>query len=179
MKYSEFRRIAKAQEVYLKLIWRFGVDLEHGTEAEVRTVPSRLLGLRKIVAVRSREYGFDLETPNSPGETLQLQIRRASHFEFNDGVLSVFRPGYRPMTDVEQRKLREVEAAMQTNPDISLWGVMKILTPKYEYLWSRRKTQPVDGGPELIFDKNVRGELALKYLVFTDPQGTQLLTGNR
>ena len=178
MNYSEFRRIAMQQELYLKLIWRFGIDLVHGTEEEVNTVPARLLGLRRIVAVRSREYGFDLEVPNSPGETSQLQIRRASHFEFSDGVLSVFRPGYRPMTDVEQRKLRELEAAMQANPDISLWGVMKILTRKYEYLWSRRKTQPADGGPELIFDVNVRGDLALKYQVFTDRKGTQLLTGN-
>lgn len=178
MNYSEFRRIAMQRELYLKLIWRFGVDLEHGTEAEVMTVPARLLGLRKIVAVRSREYGFDLEVPNSPGETSQLQIRRASHFEFNDGVLSVFRPGYRPMTDVEQRKLRELEAAMQANPDISFWGTMQVLTPKYKHLWYDRRKKSEDGRQELIFDKNVRGDLALKYQVFTDQQGTQLLTGN-
>lgn len=178
MKYSEFRKIAKEQELYLKLIWRFGVDLEHGTEAEVMTVPARLLGLRKIVAVRSREYGFDLEVPNSPGKTSQLQVRRASHFEFSNGVLSVFQPGYRPLTDKELSKLREMEAQIQANPDISFWGIMQVLTPKYKHLWYDRRKKSDDGSQELIFDKNVRGELALKYLVFTDPQGTQLLTGN-
>lgn len=178
MKYSEFRRIAAQQSLYLKLIWRYGIDLEHGTEEEINTVPARLLGIRKIVAVRSREYGFDLEVVNSPEETSQLQIRRASHFEFDNGVLSVFNAGYRPMTNTEQKKLNEVEAAMKANPDISFWRVMKMLTPKYEYLWTRRKKQPADGGPELIFDINVRGDLALKYQVFTDRQATQLLVEN-
>lgn len=175
MKYSEFRRLAMKQDLYLKLIWRFGVDLEHGTREEIETVPTRLLGIRKIVAVRSWEYGFDLEVPGSPGEVSQLQIRRASHFEFQDGILSVFRPGYRPMTNQELNKLREVEKAFQENPDISFGETMRVLTPQYEYVWHNRRKMSDDGSQELIFDKNVRGDLALKYRVYTDRQGTRPL----
>lgn len=178
MTLNEFKRKAEEKPVALELLWRFG---------QTSGFAPWLQGARRIAAVRS--YGFDLELNtteglNDPNQTTsQLRVERSALFELEGDILSIYSSGCRPATEDEQEVL-DGWAKMQTeNPDVSRWAMTKYFRSfvsangrqnarrhkggkGYEYLIEdrRRKIDP-GTGRELIFNKNVRGELALQYRV--------------
>lgn len=174
MTLTEFKRMAKEKPVALELLWRYGA-----TE-----FAPWLSGIRRVVAVRS--YGFDLEILSTEGLTDQSQktsrlcVERAALFQFDGDILSVYNSGCRPATEAEQDALDGWAQKLEENPNISYWSqkhyFQTFTSTKgkpsghrsgYEYLLqNRRREIDPESGRELIFDKNVRGELALKYRVY-------------
>ncbi len=173
MTLTEFKREAQKKPLALELIWRYGK-----TEFE-----PWLRGVRRIAAVRS--YGFDLELQTTEGlrdpeqKTSELYIKRAAQFELTGDILSVYDSGYRPATEAEQEALDGWTKKVEENPDVSYWAQQQFFrtftretgTPPgrgrgYVYLTRDRKPKldPATGR-ELIFDRCVRGELALQYRV--------------
>lgn len=173
MTLTEFKREAQKKPLALELIWRYGK-----TEFE-----PWLQGVRRIVAVRS--YGFDLEIKTTDGlrdpeqKTSCLSVERAGLFELEGDILSVYNSGCRPATEAEQEALDGWAKKMEENPNISYWAekqFFRTFTSRkgrpsghrtgYEYL-IRDRQREIDPatGRELIFDRCVRGELALKYRV--------------
>ena len=173
MTLTEFKRMAEEKIIAMELLWRYGA-----TE-----FAPWLSGVRRIVAVRS--YGFDLEILSTEGlsDTSQkmsrLGVERAAQFQLDGDILSVYKSGCRPATEAEQEALDSLAQKVEENPDMSYWAMQHhfwtFTSAKgrpsgrrscYEYLLRdrRRKIDP-DTGRELIFDKNVRGELALQYKV--------------
>ncbi len=173
MTLTEFKRMAQKKPLALELLWRYGK-----TEFE-----PWLRGVRPIVAVRS--YGFDLGLLTNEGlgnpkqKTSCLSVERAGLFELEGDILSIYNSGCRPATEDEQEVLDGWAKKLAENPNIS-YGAKKeyfrtFVSAKkrkstrrkgYEYLMDNRRwdTDPATGR-ELIFDKSVRGELALKYRV--------------
>jgi len=173
MTLAEFKREAQRTPMGLELLWRYG-------KAEFAPW---LQGVRPIVAVRS--YGFDLGLLTTEGlsdpkqRTSQLPVERAGLFELEGDILSIYKSGLRPATEDEQEVLDGWAKKLEKNPDISYWAQKEYFRtatsakrPKsnrrkgYEYLMTDRRwdIDPATGR-ELIFDKTVRGELALKYRV--------------
>lgn len=173
MTLTEFKREAQKKPLALELIWRYGK-----TEFE-----PWLQGVRRIVAVRS--YGFDLEIKTTDGlrdpeqKTSRLSVERAGLFELEGDILSVYNSGCRPATEAEQEVLDGWAKKMEENPNVSYWAkkqFFRTFTSKkgqpagrrtgYEYLIDDRrwKIDPATGR-EFIFDRCVRGELALQYRV--------------
>ncbi len=173
MTLTEFKREAQKKPLALELIWRYGK-----TEFE-----PWLQGVRRIAAVRS--YGFDLEIKTTDGlrdpeqKTSELCIKRAAQFELTGDILSVYDSGYRPATEAEQEALDGWAKKVEENPDVSYWAQQQFFRTftsekgkpsgrrtGYEYLIDDRrwKIDPATGR-ELIFDRCVRGELALQYRV--------------
>lgn len=164
MRYSEFCRMAKEKDVYLELLYRFGDDVEKNPASQ----PARLLGQRKIVAVRS--YGFDVEDATDKEKTSQLRIERVAQYDYTDGILSVFGIGERPATKEEQEVFDSWQEKQQANPDLSYWSMvghfMNSKSKDYRYLLNQRRRRTDEAtGREILWDKNVRGDLILKYRV--------------
>ena len=173
MTLTEFKRMAQKSPLGLELLWRYGK-----TE-----FPPWLQGVRPIVAVRS--YGFDLAMLTTEGlsdprqKPSRLPIERASLFKLEGDILSVYSSGCRPATEDEQEALDSWAKKVEKNPNVSYWSqkehfrtfanAKKSKTARkkgYEYLiQNRRREIDPDTGRELIFDKTVRGGLALKYRV--------------
>lgn len=173
MTLTEFKRMAKERPIALELLWRYG---------KTEFAPW-LSGVRRIVAVRS--YGFDLEILSTEGltdqnqKTSRLCVERAAQFQLDGDILSVYKSGCRPATEAEQDALDGWTRKQEENPDISYWSMKQYFRtftstkgkPSghrscYEYLLrDRRREIDQSIGRELIFDKNVRGELALQYKV--------------
>lgn len=178
MTLNEFKRKAEETPLALELLWRFG---------KTSDFEPWLQGARRITAVRS--YGFDLELNTTEGlrdteqKTSQLRVERSALFELDGDILSIYKSGCRPATEDEQEALDGWARKQKENPDAGYWamtnyfrsfvsvtGRQNVRRRKggkgYEYLIGnrRRKIDP-DTGRELVFDKNVRGELALKYRV--------------
>lgn len=173
MTLTEFKRTAQEKPIALELLWRYGK-----TEFQ-----PWLRGVRPIVAVRS--YGFDLGLLTTEGlgdpkqETSRLSVERANLFELEGDILSIYNSGRRPATEDEQEVLDGWAEKAAKNPNVSYWArknyfqtFVSAKKPKanrrkgYEYLIDNRcrEIDPATGR-ELIFDKTVRGELALKYRV--------------
>lgn len=173
MTLTEFKRTAQKTPMGLELLWRYGK-----TEFQ-----PWLQGVRPIVAVRS--YGFDLgllttEGFDDPKQKIScLTVGRASLFELEGDILSIYSSGCRPATEDEQEVLDGWAKKATENSNISCWAKKEyfrtFVSPKrqksnrrkgYEYLINNRRWE-IDPatGRELIFDKAVRGELALKYRV--------------
>ena len=106
-------------------------------------------------------------------------MERAAQFQLDGDIRSIYKSGCRPATEAEQEALDSLAQKVEENPDMSYWAMQRhfwtFTSAKgrlsgrrscYEYLLRdrRRKIDP-DTGRELIFDKNVRGELALQYKV--------------
>lgn len=173
MTLSEFKKLAQEKTVTLELLWRFG---------ETEFAPW-LRGARRIVAVRS--YGFDLELLTTEGmsnpaqTTSALTVERASLFEMDGNTISIYKSGCRPATEAEQEALDAWAQHTLKNPDVSFWAQKKFFRTfvatkgkvdgrrkGYEYLIDARRREIDPGtGRELIFDKSVRGDLALQYRV--------------
>lgn len=165
--------MAREKPIALELIWRYGA-----TE-----FAPWLQGARRIVAVRS--YGFDLEILSTEGlsdpsqKTSQLRVERAAQFQLDGDILCVYKSGCRPATEAEQEALDGLAQKLEKNPDMGYWSAKQhfraFISEKgkpsshrdgYEYLLrDRRRKMDLETGRELIFDQNVRGELALKYKV--------------
>lgn len=84
MTLTQFKQLAQESPIALELIWRYGA-----TE-----FAPWLSGVRRIVAVRS--YGFDLDILSTEGlsdpsqKTSQLRVERATQFQLDSDILSVF-----------------------------------------------------------------------------------------
>jgi len=94
-------------------------------------------------------------------------------------VISIYTSGCRPATEAEQDALDAWQKRCEENPNVSTWVRSKFFRSfvsakgkadgrrkGYEYLIDARrwKTDP-ETGREIISDKTVRGELALRYRV--------------
>lgn len=178
MTLNGFKRAAQERPISLELLWRFG---------ETSGFAPWLCGPRRIAAVRS--YGFDLALNTTEGlldpgqKTSQLRVERSALFQLDGDILSIYKGGCRPATEDEQEAIDGWERKAAQSPNASYWrmvGYFRSFTSTtgrqnvrrrkggrgYEYLIQdrRRKIDPATGR-ELVFDKNVRGELALKYRV--------------
>lgn len=178
MTLNGFKKAAQERPISLELLWRNG---------ETSGFAPWLCGPRRIVAVRS--YGFDLALNTTEGlsnpeqKTSELRVERSAQFELNGDVLSVYKGGCRPATEDEQEAMDGWARKEAESPNVGYWrmvGYFRSFTSTtgqqnvrrrkggrgYEYLIQdrRRKIDP-DTGRELVFDKKVRGELALKYRV--------------
>lgn len=178
MTLNEFKRKAEETPLALELLWRFG---------KTSDFEPWLQGARRIMAVRS--YGFDLEVHSTEGlrdpeqKTSQLRVERSALFELDGDVLSIYCSGCRPATEDEQEAMDGWDRKAAESPDVSHWSMVKHFRSfvsttgrqnvrrrkggkGYEYLIQdrRRKIDPATGR-ELVFDKNVRGELVLQYRV--------------
>lgn len=178
MTLNGFKRAAQERPISLELLWRNG---------ETTGFAPWLRGPRRIAAVRS--YGFDLALNTTEGlsdpeqKTSQLRVERSALFQLDGDILSIYKGGCRPATEDEQEAMDGWERKAAQSPNVSYWrmvGYFRSFTSTsgrqnarrhrggkgYEYLIQdrRREIDPATGR-ELIFDKNVRGELSLKYRV--------------
>lgn len=178
MTLNGFKKAAQERPISLELLWRFG---------KTSGFAPWLCGPRRIVAVRS--YGFDLALNTTEGlsdpeqKTSELRVERSAQFELDGDILSVYKGGCRPATEDEQEAMDSWARKAAESPNASYWSMVRHFRSfvsttgrqnvrrrkggrGYEYLIQdrRRKIDP-DTGRELVFDKNVRGELALKYRV--------------
>lgn len=178
MTLNEFKRMAQERPIFLELLWRNG---------ETSGFAPWLRGPRRIAAVRS--YGFDLvlnttEGLNDPNQkTSQLRVERSARFELDGDILSVYNGGFRPATEDEQEAMDGWARKAAQSPNAGYWSMVGFFrsfpssagrqnarrhrgSRGYEHLLRdrRRKIAPCTGR-ELVFDKNVRGELSLKYRV--------------
>ncbi len=164
----------------LELLWRFG---------KTSGFAPWLQGARRIMAVRS--YGFDLEVHSTEGlrdpeqKTTQLRVERSALFELDGDIFSIYNSGCRPATEDEQEAMDDWDRKAAESSDVSRWSMVKHFRSfvsttgrqnvrrrkggkGYEYLiQDRRGKIDPSTGRELVFDKNVRGELALKYRVIS------------
>lgn len=178
MTLNGFKRAAQERPISLELLWRFG---------ETSGFAPWLCGPRRIAAVRS--YGFDLALNTTEGlldpgqKTSQLRVERSALFQLDGDILSIYKGGCRPATEDEQEAMDGWTLKEAESPNVGYWrmvGYFRSFTSTtgrqnarrrkggkgYEYLIHdrRREIDPATGR-ELVFDKNVRGELALKYRV--------------
>lgn len=178
MTLNKFKRIARERPIFLELLWRNG---------ETSGFAPWLCGPRRIAVVRS--YGFDLalnstEGLNDPNQkTSQLRVERAAQFELDGDILSIYKGGCRPATEDEQEAMDGGDRKAAKSPNAGYWSMVGFFrsfsssagrqnarrhrgSRGYEYLIRDRRRQIDPGtGRELVFDKSVRGELALKYRV--------------
>lgn len=177
MTLNGFKKAAQERLISLELLWRNG---------ETSGFAPWLCGPRRIVAVRS--YGFDLALNTTEGlsdpeqKTSALRVERSAQFELDGDILSIYRAGCRPATEDEQEAMDSWARKEAKSPNASYWGMVSHFRSftsttgrhnvrrrggkGYEHLIRdrRRKIYP-NTGRELVFDQNVRGELALKYRV--------------
>ena len=178
MTLNEFKRMAQERPVFLELLWRNG---------ETSGFAPWLRGPRRIAAVRS--YGFDLALNTTEGlsdpeqKTSQLRVERSALFQLDGDILSIYKGGCRPATEDEQEAMDGWARKAAQSPNagyLSMVGFFRSFpsgsgrqnahrhrgSRGYEYLIHdrRRNIDPVTGR-EFVFDKNVRGELSLKYRV--------------
>lgn len=177
MTLNGFKKAAQERPISLELLWRNG---------ETSGFAPWLCGIRRIVAVRS--YGFDLalnttEGLNDPEQrTSALRVERSALFQLDGDILSIYKGGCRPATEDEQEAMDSWTRKAAESPNASYWGMVRHFRSftstagrqnvrrrggkGYEYLiQDRRREIDPDTGRELVFDRNVRGELALKYRV--------------
>jgi hypothetical protein len=178
MTLNGFKKAAQERPISLELLWRNG---------ETSGFAPWLCGIRRIMAVRS--YGFDLALNTTEGlsdpeqKTSALRVERSALFQLDGDILSIYKGGSRPATEDEQEAMDSWARKAVESPDASYWGMVRHFRSftstagrqnvrrrrggrGYEYLiQDRRREIDPDTGRELVFDKNVRGELALKYRV--------------
>lgn len=178
MTLNEFKRMAQERPIFLELLWRNG---------EISGFAPWLRGPRSIAAVRS--YGFDLALNTTEGlsdpeqKTSQLRVERSALFQLDGDILSIYKGGCRPATEDEQEAMDGWARKAAQSPNAGYWSMVGFFrsfpsgagrqnarrhrgSRGYEYLIHdrRRNIDPVTGR-EFVFDKNVRGELSLKYRV--------------
>lgn len=178
MTLNEFKRMAQERPIFLELLWRNG---------EISGFALWLRGPRSIAAVRS--YGFDLALNTTEGlsdpeqKTSQLRVERSALFQLDGDILSIYKGGCRPATEDEQEAMDGWARKAAQSPNAGYWSMVGFFrsfpsgsgrqnarrhrgSRGYEYLIHdrRRNIDPVTGR-EFVFDKNVRGELSLKYRV--------------
>ena len=136
-----------------------------------------------------RSYGFDLALNTTEGlsdpeqKTSQLRVERSALFQLDGDILSIYKGGCRPATEDEQEAMDGWARKAAQSPNAGYWSMVGFFrsfpsgsgrqnarrhrgSRGYEYLIHDRRgnIDPVTGR-EFVFDKNVRGELSLKYRV--------------
>lgn len=169
---AELFREAKAKEITLELIERFGS----------RDIKEKLQGKRTIGKVQSN--GFYLI--NKDGDKSFLELAKASLMEYTGEELRIYAPGYREMTEKEKQVMQEWEKIANTKnyqeqsrvdllSDGSTTYYMEkrfFIDKKMEYLMGTGNgtkklifSKYYDNEKECIQDDNTKGDVILIYKV--------------
>lgn len=161
---ASFMKEARSGKMYLELVERYGV-----TEGNL---PPDKTGPRAVVKVRT--HGVELLGPGNKVSTLPLE--RASLVEYDNGILCVYNPAFRELTEEEIAYKVKIEAQIKAR---------NLMNDSAEF-WLRRKYYEADGygylqgiptkgksylgtfwsgGKQYVTDEREKGKLILKYRV--------------
>ena len=177
MNLTTLKTFASRKPVYIQLVERFGKRGE--------AIPAWLRGQRRIMSVHS--YGFDVSIAgaedNRKEGTSRLEIRRSTLCKIEEGWLSIYQSGSRPLNEAETAKMAEWKkiensADFQTRSMVdamtdgssTYWQQKRFFEGEFSYLFSGTKNgkrlSHKDNVP-VIYDESTPGEMVLKYRIFT------------
>lgn len=177
MNLTTLKAFASRKPVYIQLVERFGKRGE--------AIPAWLRGQRRIMSVHS--YGFDVSIAgaedNRKEGTSRLEIRRSTLCKIEEGWLSIYQSGSRPLNKAETAKMEEwkkIENSADfqrrsmvdamTDGSSTYWQQKRFFEGEFSYLFSGTKNGKrlsyKDNVP-VIYDESTPGEMVLKYRIFT------------
>ena len=160
MKWNSFKKICNTENISLELVERYGQT----------DFADRLKGVRKV-----RAFKRGLYLTNENGEESQLFVTHASLVNVTDDYLYIFEAGERALTE-EERKEREryqsdLKAYQEQNPysDSYWWSRQWFEKSSMPYLSGfesmKSTSKRYNVSSDTVIDKNLRGELILKYKI--------------
>lgn len=177
MNLTTLKAFASRKPVYIQIVERFGKRGE--------AIPAWLRGQRRIMSVHS--YGFDVSIAgaedNRKEGTSRLEIRRSTLCKIEDGWLSIYQSGSRPLNEAETAKMAEwkkIENSADfqrrsmvdamTDGSSTYWQQKRFFEGEFSYLFSGTKNGKrlsYKGDVPVVYDESTPGDMILKYRIFT------------
>lgn len=156
----EFREHASSGTMYLEVVEKQGCI---GDE-----LPETVRGIRRVVSANGS--GIKVQNPN--GTTNSIHFLSAKLMEYQDKVLTIYEPGYRPVTAQEQELLDEcqrlVEECQEKTPERNPYWVRANFLNNCPCPWLMG-TAPVRGKQYMpdgtVRDSAIRGKVSIRYKV--------------
>ena len=162
---AELKRDAKSGKISFELMEWFGKVAEQ--------IPERLRGIRTVSKVNT--VGIYLR--NGDGQESEMRFESANVVEYDGENLTLYRPGYRDLTDEEQNVLAKWKAEQaayeKRNPYGNSYWKMKEYFQKCACPWMEGfdmvRGKKYDFSTGKVIDNSVKGDAILKYRVYVAP----------
>ena len=158
---ADLKRDARSGKIRFELIEHFGKTGE--------AIPERVRGIRDVASVNT----VAISLRNARGDESELRFGRAALFAYDGNTLTVYRPGYRALTE-QERAVIEGEAAIREEYqrkyplDDPYWAVKRYYRESpcpWMYGFETIRGKRYQRGEDRVLDNAVRGDAILKYRV--------------